>query len=115
MQKAVDNRLLSVEVTDDTVRGSISRQNDGILFLSIPYNEWWTAEVNGKKVELLRANTGFSAIALSAGESEIYMKYTSPYFGLSIAVSVFGCAAFVALCLYNRKQKKKIEVEEKDA
>ena len=60
----------------------------GVLVLSEPYYSERHASLDGREVPLLRANVGFSAIALPAGTHQVRISYvpTSLYQGILISV-----------------------------
>ena len=98
-QQLSQNKLQNVQVSGTTVQGNITREREGILFTSIPHTVGWSASVNGKPVEILRANTGFCAVPLKAGENAVQFTYRSPYLIPSLAVSTLCTAAFLALII----------------
>ena len=88
------------------IYGKIVTNSDGILFISIPYSSGWSAEVDGEKKEVLRANIGFLAIPLKEGVHTFSMKYTTPGLKLGIFASVFGlCGCICYYLLVKRKNK----------
>ena len=97
--------LENVETNWRGLTGSISVSTDKILCLSIPYDEGWTAYVDGKKTDLMRANTAWMAIELSAGEHEIELLYWTPGLTAGICLTVLGIIALICCILYDRKKK----------
>ena len=63
-------------------------ENDDYLKLSIPYERGWQAKVNGKKVEVLKADFGFSAVSLEPGDNKISLSYRPPFFKPALLISV---------------------------
>ncbi len=61
---------------------------EGYLFLSDPFYPGWRAEVDGQKVELLRADYAFRAVAVPAGRHQVTMAFrpVSWYLGLGISL-----------------------------
>ncbi len=59
-----------------------------LAFFSIPYDEGWTAYVNGKPAEIEKVNIGFMAVAIPSGSSEIVFRYTTP--GLTTGLIISG-------------------------
>ena len=84
--------------------GTISLSRDKILCLSIPYSDGWTAYVDGKKTDILQANTAFMGIELSAGDHVIELKYWTPGLTAGIIVSLIGLVWLVGTVLYFRKK-----------
>ena len=69
-----------------------SFDSERIIFFSVPYDDGWSAEVNGEPAFIERANLGFMAIRVPEGECEIRFNYMTP--GLE-----FGCYVTVAALL----------------
>lgn len=89
------------------VTGKISLKENKILCLTIPYSKDWTAYVDGKEVEILRANTAFSGLALTKGEHKIRLVYRTSGFKFGILLSAFGALALIALIVIRIIRKKK--------
>lgn len=70
---------------------------EGYLFLRIPYGSGWSATVDGEPVQVLRANVGFMAVRLGAGDHEVHLVYETPLLREGAACSVVGVAAAAAL------------------
>ena len=69
-------------------------QGKQAVFFSVPYEEGWTATVNGKEAEILRVNLGFMAVVCEDGVNEIAFTFRTP--GLTLG---FGVASFAALAV----------------
>ncbi|WBY63608.1 YfhO family protein [Thermocaproicibacter melissae] len=63
-----------------------------IVFFSVPYENGWSAEVNGKKVDIIKSNVGFMSVEVPAGTSVIHFTYQTPGLKLGAAVSAGGIA-----------------------
>lgn len=101
--------LQNVQMRDNAITGTVDLKDAKILCLSIPYSSGWTATVDGKKAELLQANTAFSALALEPGKHTVELHYHTPYLRTGACLSAAGVAAFAALIVIteiNRKKKK---------
>ena len=68
---------------------------DRVVFFSVPYSEGWTAYVNGNETRIIKANKGFMAIVVPAGECTIDFSYETP--GLKSGIIVTAVAAAVML------------------
>lgn len=105
--KLAENTLENIQIGTDTVDGTVTLDRSKILLLTIPYCDGWTATVDGKEVQLLQANTMFSALALEPGEHTIHLTYCTPHLKAGLAVSVLGFAAFGATLLCTEVKKRK--------
>ena len=109
-----EEHLEDLNIAVNEISGNIKLESDKVLFLSIPYNENWTAYADGEETAIYKANTGFCAIPLKAGEHKIVLKYKNKQLKLSSAVSVVGFAGFavtVAAVEISRKKKKSATIK----
>ncbi len=98
----------------NNIKGSITLENEGYLFLSIPYSEGWTAKVDGKDATILKANHGFMAIKLDRGYHTIELNYSTPMLTVSIIISVSALIVSICLVVYLeiRHRKKRTEINQ---
>lgn len=105
-----ENTLNDLKMETDKISGKINLTESRILYLSIPYSEYWTAVVDGEETEILQANTAFSAIALDAGEHTVELRYRNTSIDKSVYISVGGFMIFAGVAviyeIWNRKQKR---------
>ncbi|MCI8633653.1 MAG: YfhO family protein [Lachnospiraceae bacterium] len=93
------------------------------VFFGIPWEEGWSAYIDGEPVKLEKVNVGFMGLVVPEGTHEIELRYRTP--GLTAgAIGTFGGAA--ALLLYwligrrwdqkqkNRKQALPLEKEKEN-
>ncbi len=89
-------------------RAAVTNSAATLVFFSVPYDEGWSATVNGKSVDIEKVNIGFMAVPVEAGESEIVFTYTTPLLWEGIVVSTIAAAVFVIyllICLLTRKKR----------
>ena len=80
-----------------------------LVFFSVPYNEGWTADINGKPVDVERVSYGFMAVMADEGENVITFKYRTSglYEGAVISiVSAVLLIIFVMICKKGDKKQK---------
>lgn len=115
-QALTEDVLEHVEIGTNTVTGDIALDEDKILLLSIPYQNGWTALVDGAPAKLARANYMYMALPLEAGTHTIELEYAIP--GVKYALVIMPCAVvlFIILCLVTwlikRKNRRKSAGEE---
>jgi len=83
----------------NTVSATVTARGDGLLFLSIPYSPGWTATVDGKPAPIVRANVGFSGVAVPDGRHAIELRYRTPGLAVGVALSRWALVAFVVLVI----------------
>lgn len=103
---------LNVSDYDDThINGTITAENDGLMFTSIPYDEGWTIYVDGVKTELQKIGNAFIAVPVSAGTHTIQMKYQARLLKPGLIISIISLIIIAALIFFRIKFKKEITEE----
>ena len=110
-----DEQLEVISYDDTSITGHIEVKEDGLLFLSIPYSEGWTAEVDGREVEITPIQDALMGIKLEKGSHDIKLKYTPRAFkegALISIVSVFMIVliSFIPALVRKIKKNKKAAV-----
>ena len=83
-------------------------QKDNLVFFSIPYDEGWSATVDGKPVDIAKVNVGFMAVPVSGDNVEHTIRFTyfTPGLVLGAVSTVFGLLCAAALVLFVRMYRK---------
>lgn len=84
-----------------------------LVFFSVPYNEGWSAYVNGKKSDIIKSNIGFMSVYVEGNkESDIEFKYNPPAFRTGIIITSVCGIIFVIyvllLAILRRRNRGKI-------
>ena len=106
--------LASLTVGMDRVEGRSASETDEVLVFAIPYSTGWRAAVDGVRTEVVRANAGYMAIRLPAGEHDVVLTYERPYGKAGVMLSLLGCFIFAGealLTLYLRRGSKILRKE----
>lgn len=74
---------------------SITLDRENLVFYSVPYEDGWTATVNGKPAPIVKANVGFMAVVAPAGNNEIVFSYYTP--GLHAGIVLTGISILLLL------------------
>ena len=80
---------------------------DALVFFSVPYDDGFTAAVNGEPAAIEKVDNGMMAVFVPAGENEIEFTYHTPGLKVSAIVSVAGIAAYGIYLLILRKRAKR--------
>ena len=117
LEKFSDEQLFVSEYDTTSLSGHIDVKEDGLLFLSIPYAEGWSAVVDGENAEITPIQDALMGIRLKAGSHDISLKYTPAGFkaGLIISiVSVISIALIISVSfIISRKKAAKANAAEK--
>jgi hypothetical protein len=92
----------------NTVDLTVNSKNRQFLFLSDSYYPGWKSYVDGKEVEIFRANYLFRAIIIEAGEHQVRFKYDPLSFKLGLAISLTTVLSFGVYALWGRRKMKKM-------
>ncbi len=85
----------------------VKRDKKSLVFFSVPFDEGWTATVNGKAVDVEKVNVGFMAVAVDKGESEIRFTYKNTGLGLGINITLGASLIFIIYILCSMLYIKK--------
>lgn len=101
--------MTTTNCTDSSMEGTINVSESGLFYTSIPYEEGWTATVDGKEVEITPVGNSLLAFELSEGEHTIKLNYYPKGFWIGFAVSSVCVIAFACICVYVYVFKKRRE------
>lgn len=115
------NKLLNqgMEVTkyeDQKIEGNITAVKDGILMISVPYDEGWTIYANGEKMDTYPLIGGLMGIDLPEGEYQIKMVYHCPGLLTGFVTTLLGILLFAVLIRIEKLQRaERIEKDSSEA
>ncbi|MDE5885797.1 MAG: YfhO family protein [Oscillospiraceae bacterium] len=92
--------------SDDYIKGTVTAQENQILFTSIPYEEGWTVKLDGKKIDTSECLKAMIYIPVTAGTHTITMSYLPPYFTTGMTMVVIGIAIIILFYRYDRNNNK---------
>lgn len=113
IEKLNQNTLQNIKITSNKITGNVTLDKEGILFLSIPYNNGFEAYVNGKKVDILKSNICYMGLELSEGNNEITLIYNPPGLSTGFKISLISTSVLLAIVFWDlssyllRKRKLK--------
>ncbi len=81
--------------------------SDGLVFFSVPYNSGWSAEVNGKSVDVEKVSYGFMAVKAEKGNNTIVFHYRTPALTAGMIISISGIVIFAIYMIIIRHRKDK--------
>jgi len=87
-------RVAWESISHNRLSGRIDLARTKLVFLSIPFDRGWRAEVDGAEVELIRTNVGFLGLLLPAGPHTIALRFEPRFGRAAAAVSLFGVGLY---------------------
>ena len=97
----------SFQMTNSGFHAEITLKKDDLVFFSVPYDDGFTAYVNGEETEVIRVDEGLMAVLAPAGENTIDFVYQADGYSLASKVSLAALAAFALYAGYFVWKKKK--------
>lgn len=94
-----------MDIGTNSLKGKIKVDSPQALFLSVPYSSGWTAYVDGRETEIVKADIAFVSLMLEEGEHEILMVYRTPGIGIGIPVSIVSFIILVCIIAVSRVHK----------
>lgn len=96
-----------------------NKGSDNLLFFSVPYDDGWSAYIDGKKTEIVNANIGFMAVRVKGyKKSKIEFKYNPPGFLTGIIITAACGIIFVmyifVLVFFKKRRRGKYELRRKN-
>lgn len=99
------NSLQNVFFGEDTVSGDAALPEPRYMVFQIPYSSGWTAEVNGRKIALDRADSCYLGLWLEEGRSHIVLTYHTPGLRTGALMSLAGLALYLAAAAALRRRR----------
>lgn len=98
--------LSNMKMGNNIIEGNVNLDREKIMVFSIPYSRGWRAYVNGKRADILRANTMHMALILGEGENHISLKYRTPFLLEGAIISFASTVIFAFILFVNRRRVK---------
>ena len=95
------------EARGDGFTAKIDLSKENLVFFSVPWEEGWTATVDGQPVEIERVNVAFMAVDVPAGDHVIEFHYMTPGLKTGALITLICVAIFVAYLIVMARLDKK--------
>lgn len=100
--------MTTTSLTGSSMEGTINAGDGGLFYTSIPYEEGWSAYVDGQLTNITPVGGSMLAFELSPGQHNIKLSYIPKGFIPGLIISLMGLAAFVlTIFLYRRYCRRK--------
>lgn len=96
---------LNIKEEGNSLFCSVDSEGGQYLYFRIPYSEGWTAEVDGQKVDILKANLGFMALPMESGYHDVVLTYETPHLAMGALLSLIGVVALIGCIIVYRRKK----------
>ena len=89
----------------DNIVGDITVKEDGYFVLSVPYDQGFKIEVDGKKQDYEKTNIAFVGFPITKGNHHIEITYQAPGSKLGLLLSILGILLFTVMIIYEQKKE----------
>lgn len=113
--RLADEQLNITSFSDTRITGDIDVIEDGILYMSMPYEKGWTVRVDGKEVKTVKVLHSMMGAEVPAGHHTVEIEYMPE--GLVAGVIVSGTAVIICVAVAFidvRKRRRKKSAENND-
>lgn len=113
--RLADEQLNITSFSDTRITGDIDVIEDGILYMSMPYEKGWTVRVDGKEVKTVKVLHSMMGAEVPAGHHTVEIEYMPE--GLVAGVIVSGTAVIICVAIAFidvRKRRRKKSAENND-
>ncbi|MBO5103924.1 MAG: YfhO family protein [Ruminococcus sp.] len=104
-----NNSSSSFKYDSKGFESEITLEKPSLVFYSVPYSDGWTAEVNGKPVDVEKVSYGFMAVKADAGDNKIVFHYRTPALTAGMIITFSGIAGLAVYMIICRKIRRKNE------
>lgn len=111
-EKLADEPFVITDFSDTEIKGTVNALDDGVMYLSIPYEKGWRVYVDGEKQEFLELMDAMSGVRVPAGQHEIKLKYIPEGFIAGTCGTSVSFVLFVLLAVLDFRKKKNIPQSE---
>lgn len=98
------NYLQKLEFNSYGFTGVYNALRPQALFISLPYDDGFSATVNDNPVQILKANGGFMAVPVNTGVNKVVFTYKTPGLELGIKVSIFALFVFLIYVFFTARK-----------
>lgn len=102
-----DEQLEISKFSDTEIEGRIDVKNDGVMYLSIPYEKGWRVYADGVRTETFPVLGAMTGIKLGAGAHDIKIAYTPEGFNAGLVISGAMLLLFILFVYTDSRKRKK--------
>lgn len=102
-----ENTCSSFEYGNSSFKAEITvpAGEDRLVFFSVPYEDGWSAKVNGVDVEIEKVDVGFMAVRVRGGTTnKIEFEYHTPGLNVGIAVTAVSVVLYIVYMIISKKK-----------
>lgn len=99
-------QLREVDLDGPRVTATVEMPEAGLLFTSVPYEDGWTATIDGERADIVPISDALIALDIPEGTHTLRLDYVTPGVGAGIAISCACTAAWALALVVGRRRAK---------
>lgn len=100
-KKRRENTCENVKLSDRGFSAEASLDKDSLLFFSIPYEDGFSAFIDGKETKIYKVDFGLMAVKAPKGKHTVEFSYVPSYINEGIKMTILGAILFLILIVKN--------------
>ncbi|MDD2533689.1 MAG: YfhO family protein [Eubacteriales bacterium] len=100
------------KVSDAQIKGFVDNESDGVMLITVPFDQAWRVKVDGKSVETFAVSDGLLGFDVPQGVHQILLNYRPLGFLLGLLVTLGSLVMLAALHYWTRKTPLVMQPEE---
>ena len=106
LHELANEPFIITRMEESRIEGTVTAREDGYLYTSIPYEDGWSAYVDGVETDTVPlGDDGFLMIPVTAGTHTITLRYIPSGFLPGCAAFAGAAAVFIGICVLTRNKK----------
>ena len=89
----------------NTLKGHVDAKEDGVLYISLPYQKGYEVKIDGVKTDTIKIGTGFMGVKVKAGLHKVEISYATPGMNVGILLTILGVLSFLGTSIANKSKK----------
>ncbi|SDM69933.1 YfhO family protein [Bacillus sp. OK048] len=106
----VSEKVEIQEFSNTKISGTVDVDKKKLLFFSIPFDQGWKMKIDGKKVDTMRVNMGFTGTFIPKGQHTVELEFHQPYLKIGLFISVI-CWSVLLWKLRNSRNKSILKMD----
>lgn len=108
LYETLESRSLQVTSFDEThIEGTITAEEDMVLFTSILYEKGWTVKIDGEEVETQAFKDAFVSVPVTAGTHEITFDYCPYGLKIGLCITFASLAILIAIIVWTARKNRR--------
>ena len=97
--------------SENNIKGSVTVNDSKVLFCSIPFDEGWSAKLNGTDAKLYRVNAGLTGLLINKGKNDVELSFEPRLRSKGKLISIVSLLILFGLLVFTLFLRRKKSTE----